>query len=79
MKNIIIATLFLLALDVYAQDINMPKSEWLKRLEPILVPHLCAKESPFVKGYKGSDCISDVTFLFKKCTTEVENVYCQTQ
>lgn len=72
-KFISLISLFL-SFSLIAQDISMPKSEWLSNLEPILIPHLCAEQSPFLKGYKGNDCEKDVKKLFVKCTTQVDNV-----
>lgn len=74
MKRTIGITLITFSFNLSAQNVSMAKEQWLEILKPILVPHLCAQHSPFIKGYKGNDCQADVASLFEKCTTQVKNV-----
>lgn len=74
MKRAIIILGLVIANFSYAEEIKMPKDQWLSNLQGILPEHLCKPESPLMKVYKGTDCLSDMKGLYKKCTTEVNNV-----
>jgi hypothetical protein len=74
MKKLIFIALLLFTQQIYAQEIKMPKEQWLANLKTILPAHLCKPASPFLKVYKGNNCQADTTGLFNKCTTEVDNV-----
>jgi len=76
MKKFIFATFISFSIVALAQDINMPKAQWLQNLKPIMSNGLCATGSPLLKVYKGavSGCPAEVESLFDKCTTKVPEV-----
>ncbi len=74
MRIIIIFTGIIWATSSFANDINMPRDQWLSNLGKIMPVHLCKAGSPFLKVYKGENCQKDINLLYKKCTTDVDNV-----
>ncbi len=74
MKKILILAFILTSQVSFAQKTGMPKAKWLSNLEKILPAGLCKPQSPLMKIYKGTDCLTDMKAMYRKCTTEVKNV-----
>lgn len=72
---LLVAGLFLTGA-VMAQDITMPREQWLSNLKPTMRDGFCRAGSPFMQAYKGdaADCPGTVEALFAKCTTDVPQV-----
>jgi hypothetical protein len=74
MKITAVILLVLFSTIAFSQEINVTKRQWLSFTEENLPPHLCKPESPLMDVYTGENCVVDMRGLFRKCTTEVEDV-----
>lgn len=74
MKIIILVISLIFTTTCFAQDIRMPKEQWLLNLEKIMIVQMCRPASPFLEIYKGNDCKKDIKALYRKCIKDVDNV-----
>lgn len=76
MRVFIPAVVLALAFSASAQEISLPREQWLTNLQPMLTNFFCSDGSPFRQVYKGkaAECPAEVGTLFVKCTTKVPEV-----